>query len=495
MAAAMRPRPEMRPAGSGDVAPDAVRELVRDVLTTSSNFQSLDPTTRRTIAGSIVRIARTATALAQDEAADPARPVLARAQDAGSSFSGVSASKVADTTKQILNAVSFPRFVTELINGVFKALNDSNQQQLHAYVELIQNVAATTEGFADANIGIAGARSWLAERFPESFVVQGDEPDEFDKPSAAMTPDERAEAQAERDASTRLRLVPGGKMPTEAALRTAFGLGPQDSVPSGDPESLVGLARASLARSRQQMLSTMVMMGLQRLVIESGRLNASMRFHIDTRSVADDDRGSTFDARNESEVAVGAKAGPWGVEAKMKNTIGYVSTQKTQTTEEMNTDLDLNSSVELVFRTDYVALDRLAGGPAQERIRVNALNPEAEEKLATADRTARRTAQIAAETTRGTQMSQRLSTDVPTGSIQPAQSLTPITNPPKADGSKAPAEKPADKTAADKAAADKTAADKAAADKSAAAKAPPDKQQKTVNANAKPTPGGKAQKK
>ena len=55
MAAAMRPRPEMRPAGSGDVAPDAVRELVRDVLTTSSNFQSLDPTTRRTIAGSIVR--------------------------------------------------------------------------------------------------------------------------------------------------------------------------------------------------------------------------------------------------------------------------------------------------------------------------------------------------------------------------------------------------------------------------------------------------------
>jgi len=174
----------------------------------------------------------------------------------------------------------------------------------------------------------------------------------------------------------------------------------------------------------------------------------------------------------------------------MKNTIGYVSTQKTQTTEEMNTDLDLNSSVELVFRTDYVALDRLAGGPAQERIRVNALNPEAEEKLATADRTARRTAQIAAETTRGTQMSQRLSTDVPTGSIQPAQSLTPITNPPKADGSKAPAEKPADKTAADKAAADKTAADK-----NAAAKAPPDKQQKTVNANAKPTPGGKAQKK
>ena len=39
--------------------------------------------------------------------------------------------------------------------------------------------------------------------------------------------------------------------------------------------------------------------------------------------------------------------GLWGVSASMLNTIGYVSTQRTQTTEEMNTDLDLNSSVEV----------------------------------------------------------------------------------------------------------------------------------------------------
>ena len=49
------------------------------------------------------------------------------------------------------------------------------------------------------------------------------------------------------------------------------------------------------------MLATMVMLGMQRIVIESGRLSASMRFHIDTRSAAADDRGSTFDVRNETE--------------------------------------------------------------------------------------------------------------------------------------------------------------------------------------------------
>ncbi|MBN3760744.1 hypothetical protein [Burkholderia sp. Ac-20365] len=397
----------------------AVRQSVRALLDAKPGFHTLDAPTRRDVASALVRIADAATALSNEEQAARAapraqRPALSRSQDAGSSFSGVAASKVARTTTEILNAVSFPRFVTELINGVFKALNDSNQQQLHSYVELIQNVAASTDGFADANIGIAGARAWLAERFPGSFVVQADDDDALEPPEASMSPEDRAAAQAERDATTRLVLRQGASMPGEAALRTALGLGPQDPVPSGDPESIVAPARAALARRRQQMLSTMVMMGLQRLVIESGRLTAAMRFHIDTRSAAADDRGSSFDLRNDAEVSGGAKLGPWGIEAKVKNTIGYVSTQRTQTTEEMNTDLDLNSSVELIFRTDYVALDRLAGGPAQERIRVNALNPEAEGRLAYADRAARRTAQGAAEAQRGSQLAERMSSPPPT---------------------------------------------------------------------------------
>lgn len=414
----------------------AVRETVRDLLATSSAYQAKDPDTRRAIASSLVRIANTAVALADAETPRTPRAPLALAQNAGSEFSGVSASRVADTTRNILNAVSFPRFVTDLINGVFRAMNDSNQQQLHSFVELIQNVAATTEGFADANIGISGARAWLAERFPANFMVQGGETDDFATPAAQMSPEERAELQAERDAATRLVLRPGASMPTEAALRTGLGLGPSDTVGGGDPENLVPLARGAMARNRQQMLSTMVMMGLQRIVIESGRLNASMRFHIDTHSAANDDRGSSFDMRNDTSVGVGARVGPWGVDAKMQNTVGYVSTERTQTSEEMNTELDLNSSVELIFKTDYVALDRLAGGPAQERIRVNALNPEAEARLAADDRTARRTARATSDASRSTQLSDRLVRPTQGGAVQattpaipPAAAEPPATPP------------------------------------------------------------------
>jgi hypothetical protein len=85
--------------------------------------------------------------------------------------------------------------------GVFKALVDANQQQLHSYVELIQNVAASTAGFADANVGLVGARRWLVERFPGSFTVEG-ESDGFDEPGQPLSPED----QAQRDAGPRRRV-------------------------------------------------------------------------------------------------------------------------------------------------------------------------------------------------------------------------------------------------------------------------------------------------
>jgi len=409
-----------------------VRETVRDLLLSSAAYHALEPDKRREIARSLVQVCQTAVSLIAEEAhsdgivSAPAvglaftstapqqitRQTIATAQNAGQKFSGVAAQRVGDTTRAILNAVSFPRFVTELINGVFKALVDSNQQQMHGYVELIKNVAATTEGFADANLAPDRARQWLVETFPGSFQMEGGADEDTDPRDAA---EERAEA--------RIRLKEGGTMPTEPALRTALGLTPEETVPSGDPETtLVPFARRALARQRQQMLASMVMMGMQRIVIESGRLNASMRFHIDTRSAANSDEGSRFDFQNRAEASGRFGAGPWGIEAKMTNTIGYVSTQRNQTTEEMNTDVDLNSSVELYFKTDYVPLDRLAGVGQVDRIKVNTLNPDAEAKAATQAREQRTASARTAETARATESQRQLQ---PTPEATPARAAPP----------------------------------------------------------------------
>jgi hypothetical protein len=376
-------------------ASSPVRAAIRDALVARPEYQQLDPDVRRALANGLVKISSAAQALAAEEH-EARRAVapqpLATAQNAGDNYSGVATSRIADTTRSILNAVSFPRFVTELINGVFKAMLDSNQQQMHSFVELIRNVAAATDAFADANVGGDGARQWLVQRFPASFQVDAGDPND--------DPEDRSPA--------RLRLRDGASMPPEGALRTGLGLAPTDSVP-GDPESLVPIARAALARNRQSMLATMVMLGMQRIVIDSGRINASMRFHIDTRSAANEDRGSTFDEHNRIDASGHYDVGIWGVEAKMSNTIGYVSTDQVQTTEETNTSVDLNSSVELVFRTDYLPLERLAGQGDINRIRVNTLNPDEENRLATEAQRQRRDAAAASEQQRRDATAHRLS--------------------------------------------------------------------------------------
>lgn len=347
-----------------------VRETVRALLLSTPAYGELDGSQRRKLAAAMVKVCQSAADLVQEElasearAARPATRALARAQNAGDDFSGVAASKVAGTTRAILNAVSFRDFVTDLINSVFQAMISSSQQQMQSYVELLNNVSASLEGFAGKGFSDDGARAWLADQFPGSFALvdSGDEPD----------PDEPG-------AGTRmLELRPGASMPTEEALRAALGLGTDEAAPGGNPESLVPFARRMIARQRQAMLATMVMLGMQRIVVDSGRINASMRFHIDTHSAANAASGSTFDFRNTLSGSGSFGIGAWGASAQMQNTVGYVSTQKSQTSEEMNTDLELNSSVEINFKSDYLPLNRMASSSQASRIRENSLNPQAE---------------------------------------------------------------------------------------------------------------------
>lgn len=437
MAAALSP-PALAPPPRGSMPRQDAREEVRGLLTAQQGFAALDAGTRRELSGALARIGSAALENQDATEAASARPAVVHALNAGSEFSGVATDRLARTTRDTLNAVSFPRFVTELITGVFKAMNDSNQQQLTAFVELIRNVAQTTEGFADSNVGVSGAREWLAERFPGSFMVQGAEEQDFEEDMSDLDPREReerrAEIQAEKDAATRLVLRPGGSPPGEAALRAALGVAEGESIPSGDPEGLVPFARQVLARNRQQLLATMVEMGMQRIVIESGRLNASMRFHVDTSSAAESDKGSQFDLQNTTTASGGAKFGPWGAEAKVQNTIGYVTTERTSTSEEINTSLDLDSGVELIFRTDYVPLDRLAGGAARDRIRVNTINPEAESRRFAEERSQREKTRATERAARAGRLDSALSPPPPAPAPPPAPPR-PANPPPQPSGS------------------------------------------------------------
>lgn len=372
-----------------------VRVAVRELLLATPAFQQLDPVGRRSLAEAMVKVCHAAALLIREEiesdqtvraaqplaaaqsasstsSATPVRRTLARAQGTGADFTPGAAHQIGEVTRSVLNAVSFPRFVAELINGVFKAMIDSSVQQMNAYVELLKNVSASLEGFQDVNYGPDSARAWLVERYPESFELSGEEsaPDE---PPEERDPDDRPQRT--------VRLRSGASMPSAAALRADLGLGENENVPTGDPDrALVPLVRRQLAKLKQQMLATMVSLGMQRIVIDSGRITAAMRFHVDTRSAVQEDRASRFDLKHESRAAGSFGIGIWGASASMSNTIGYVNTQTSMNTEEMNTDLELNSSVEINFRSDYLPLNRMASQEQANKIMANTLNPDAEAK-------------------------------------------------------------------------------------------------------------------
>ena len=390
------PSPPEAPAGTRAAPADWLRSAVRQLLLDTPSYQALEPARRRELAQAMVRVGQLAAECIAEERAAQAqidgRPV-ARALEDQPGF-GESARRIGDVTRATLEAISFPRFVTDLLNGVFRAMNDSSQQQLNQYLQLLNAVSSTAAGFEQTQTNEVQVRAWLVDHFPDSFEMDLPEP-----PEPGEEPPDPEDVEPPR-----LRMKAGGSMPSEDALRSALGVQPHEEFSApGNPEALVPLARRQLARTRQSMLATMVQMGMQRIVIDAGRITASMRFHIDTRSAAARDRGSQFGMQNRVRASGSFGMGAWGVSADVENTISYVSTERSQATEELNTSADLNSSVELNFHTDAVPLNRLAAQAQADRVRNASLNPDREAELAAGRATSERLAgaRTAEETRRG----------------------------------------------------------------------------------------------
>jgi hypothetical protein len=347
---------------------------VRDQLVQRPEFLRLPVEDRRALAGAMVGVAERAAELIAQQRVDGLGGVtepatVSEALAAGDELGMQATRAVATTTRATLQAISFPRFVEELVTGVFRAMTASAVRQMDSFVDLLQNVSASLDGFAARNLPENLARQWLADTYPASFEVSGGEQEEEEEPDARGFEPEPPEP-------TRLRLRPGASFPTADRLREDLQLDASASVPGGDPEALVPLARRKMAQTRQEMLATMLQLGLQRIVIDGGMVRAGMRFHIDARSAAAEDRANRFNLEHTASGSGSFGAGPWGVSASASHSIGYVTTNQVQTTEEVNAAVDVDSEVEIHFRSDQLPLSSLAGDAERSTIQVKSRNPQ-----------------------------------------------------------------------------------------------------------------------
>jgi hypothetical protein len=358
-----------------------VAAQVQALLESSPAFYELPKARQQQMRADLEKIAGYSAALIQDEwstserlgqtpvlrtqyrepapaaAAEASRPAsrapvatLAKKGPAADEFSPRAANQVARITGETLNAIAFPTFVADLIKGTFNAIVDASIKQMEAYATLLANVAKTVDQFMADNITDNNARDHLANTYPGHFKV------------------------AVSDEGAKIEVRDGADELPKPDFKSQFGLS-EDVELDGDAaeEKLVPAARRSLAKNRHSLLSTMVLMGINRIVVTSGRINAKMGFRINTKDTGTASSASQFDFKHHNEVHGGFLFGG----ASQETSIAYVSSSKKDSSDEIDVQASLTGEVDLKFKSDYFPMERFAKPEMLALIQGNTPNPTA----------------------------------------------------------------------------------------------------------------------
>lgn len=375
---------------------DLVRRNVRDLLLQSPAFRALPSTQQQEIANHTVQIG---SYLAEPEGirvneqppADPyavglAGPVTGSARPGRASDEGVftaqAASEGARVAGALLQAVNFPDFVAGLIKGVFHSIVQASIEQMEAYGRLVADVAKTLNQFRDENVSVNQGRDHLVDQFPDLFTLEMD-----------------TGAFGDESSGPRVRLRDGAD--EEEALRRVNGSLPLENgaISSLDDESieekLVPAARTQLATSRQQLLATMVLMGINRIVVTDGKISAKVMYDFQARdnfryqksatqfdyakdaygnlqtvrsgqseSEREGNRGSYRYSRDKDKVEQERDGGSYYAKGSYKYTdqpvVTLASASQQATDAALQTRASLAGVVEVNFKSDYLPLEKMA---------------------------------------------------------------------------------------------------------------------------------------
>jgi len=154
---------------------------------------------------------------------------------------------------RLVKEVDFPAFVSSLVKGVFNAVVDASIQQMKAYGELVNSVAMSLSDFVDQHTDVAEGQKHLAKKYPNIFEITSGKLQVKDDYDSDSMPNFQAE------------------LGTDAPIED---LNDEDAL-----QKLVVAARTEIARGRQQLLATTILMGINRIIVTDGRINAKVSFN------------------------------------------------------------------------------------------------------------------------------------------------------------------------------------------------------------------------
>ena len=241
---------------------------------------------------------------------------------------------------QLVKKVDFPAFVSGLVQGVFKAVVDSSIEQMKAYGELLSATAKTVDQFASDHITEAQARDYVANRYPSAIEV-----DTSGEGGARLKPKEGADQDA-------------------VDLGKAFNVGQQVDLNDEASElAVVNAAKLEMAKSKQQLLATMVLLGINRIVITDGHINAKVVFDMRADDTASRLAKAEMHDEQQSHAEVGAVGFGWGGAAfagagtSHVATVGSAVDDTSQSRAEVKANL--TGEVRLNFKSETFPLERM----------------------------------------------------------------------------------------------------------------------------------------
>ncbi len=252
-----------------------------------------------------------------------------------------------------VSKTDFPGFVGGLIDGVFNAVVDASITQMQAYAELVSNVAKTADQYMRDNVTPDQARDYLVEKYPDHL-------------EADMS-GEQGRVRVKQDADE-------SNMPDfMKELGLPFSLDDLDD--DTVEEQLVPAARKRMSMDRQQLLATMVLMGLNRIVVTDGNISASVVFTLDTVDAIENERERNVTFERNSRYK--RKTSGW-----FRPKTNYTRTSKLNIETTQNEDSEasvklkttMKGNVDLRFKSETFPLEKMADmlGVNQQNIQEHA---------------------------------------------------------------------------------------------------------------------------
>jgi hypothetical protein len=317
---------------------DLARAHTRDLLADSTVFHEMSLTDQRQIYQSLVD---------QFMNAERQRQGLSRpmATDSGKDmgYKGYDPAFGADTRAftELVESVDFPKFVADLLKAVFDANLKVMKQQTDAFIKLMKEA---TKSIADFIKQVKDDESFarLAQTKPDTYGIT-------------------MEKGAGGEAKIALTNPQGDKVDPEDA----------------EVKKHVMDTKREMAQEHQRTLQQIIAMGVNRMVVDKGLIEASVEFTVkanrESKAHHEDQNINVAQVHAEYESPLGGLFGGPSGSMDVTNTNIQINTSDKKATDDLSASL--KGKVQIQFKTDYFELDKFAdmyiaglppkpGGPA-----------------------------------------------------------------------------------------------------------------------------------